>query len=148
MRFPLVLGTVATAFILSACGGGDGCSDEKTIAFTTAWTITGGNISNSGGGPASISGTVGVPFSATPQHTGLPASCVGERQYSLPSFDSTPLPTGITLDPRTGVISGTATSFVSSGFGTSPNVPKSYSIQMSLPGYSGTTVGIVRFNRP
>lgn len=146
MRFPFILGSVATAMVLSACGGGDGCSSQETISLTTAWTVTGGTASNAGGGKTDLKGTVGVPFSATPKHTGIPASCAGEMLYRQASFR--PLPDGITLNEKTGVISGTAKAFVPSGTGVLQNFPQSYPIYFSLPGYSELQIGSVSFAKP
>lgn len=89
---------------------------------------------------------MGVPFSATPKHTGVPASCAGETRYRVSA--AVPLPEGITINETTGVISGTAKVFVPGGNGVVANTPAGYSIYFSLPGYSETHLGSVSFGKP
>lgn len=83
------------AATLAACGGGGGgCSDddlEVSFSYPDVFSV--------------YRTDAGVPITTqTPRTEGVPASCEADRRFSL---DWGSLPTGVSLDGRTGVISGT-----------------------------------------
>lgn len=83
------------AATLAACGGGGGgCSDddlEVSFSYPDVFSV--------------YRTDAGVPIaSQTPRTEGVPASCESDRRFSL---DWGSLPPGVSLDSRTGVISGT-----------------------------------------
>jgi len=105
--------------LLVACGSSDdpsACSTQS-IVITTSWDSNGGISTN-------VNGQVGIALTATPTITGIPASCQGQETFS----SNVTLPTGLTLNSSTGVISGIPTQVVSIG--------ANGIVKMSLPGYS------------
>ena len=137
-RFVLSAGVLTTAALLTACGGGDKpCSTDQTL------TITGTAYPKS-----TIQAQLGVPMTPiTPVLAGIPASCQGEKRFELFSLNShfSALPEGITLDARTGTISGTPTSLSPTktvGGGPFPISTLSGFILL-LPGYSAIQLGSI-----
>jgi hypothetical protein len=103
------------------------------LIFTTKWMVAGGTYYPPLAGNQII-GRVGVPFVATPVHTGIPESCAGQGIYSVgPTF---PLQSGLAVNAATGEISGTpkaAGGVVSGGFNTG-------AVLLSFPGFQSTVV--------
>ena len=75
--------------------------------------------------PSGFGGSAGTAFNTSPT-TNLPSACVGSATFALASGS---LPAGLTLNPNTGVISGTASG------GT--NTP--FAIALSLAGYTAVS---------
>jgi hypothetical protein len=92
-----------------------GCPAPGTTSETVAPRITSG---------APTPATAGTPYRFTVTASGTPS----------PTFTSTPLPAGLTLDTRTGVISGTPvtpgsfTVTVTASNGTAPNAAVTYAV--------------------
>jgi hypothetical protein len=103
------------AGFLAGCGGGsdnDACA-SASFRIDTTWTVTGGTYQGSLGISNTVIGRVGVPLTARPVHTGIPAACVGRGTYGL--RNTSPLPAGLSLNPATGEVSGTPTATGAAG---------------------------------
>lgn len=108
LRLCAAIASVVAGMI--ACGGGgddEACSDAKGLSLSLTWKSNGVLTGNE------VKGKVGQPLVADPVITGLPTSCAGKTSYALspntlPSGPSALAP-GLSLDPRTGRISGTPT---------------------------------------
>lgn len=118
--FTLLAGISIACLGLHGCGGGDGassgndCSGGKNV-------YTNLNFNN-----ASLAVYVGKSIPPqTPSTPGIPASCMGSTNYAVASGQ---LPPGLTLDPRSGTISGTPTQ---TGI-------YSYQIRLTLDGFAGS----------
>lgn len=97
---------------LAACGGGGGdesnapCGGGQTLRLGFAYDVNG----------VLVDATVpivlqrGVQTLAVPRIVGLPASCAGAARLSVLSSTSPPVSTGMVLDTKTGVLSGTPVS--------------------------------------
>lgn len=119
--------------ILSACGsGGDTTSlTDISQSITSSWNSNGTISSN-------VSGKVGVPLVATPTIAGIPLSAKGQETFAVNS--GTSLPTGLTLNTTTGVITGTPTQAISMA---GPSLSGGL-VKMQLPGYRPVVVlGII-----
>ncbi len=89
--------TFVAAALLASCGGGGsgwggGCvDDDVNVLFLYGY---------------GLQGTVGVEMRVEPDITGVPSQCRSDMRFSV---DSGSLPPGITLNERSGVISGVPT---------------------------------------
>ena len=118
--------------MLAGCGGGGGnssgttaCSTDAALLISTTW--------NSNGTLASVvNGHLNVPLTATPTFTGIPSSCMGKQSFFVGSGGTPELPSGLTLNATTGIISGTPTQAISIG--------ANGLVQIKLPGYNPTDV--------
>jgi hypothetical protein len=114
----------ALVFLLAACGGETGwvaCSSQPSLSISAQWNFN-------GQAGTDVTGAVNVPLIATPILLGTPASCAGKGVF----IQDMPLPAGLQLDPRSGVISGTPTkaiTFTANGL-----------VSIRLPGYGDIPV--------
>ena len=120
----LVLASVA---LLSACGGGGG---SGSVSTSTATTNLGAGCSSGifavGLFYANTQSPINTSLSLSPILTGLPSGCAASSaSYSLASGS---LPTGVTLNASTGVISGSPTAQGSFPF----------SVRVVVVGYTGS----------
>lgn len=139
-RFVLLAGILIGAALLTGCGGGNkACSTVEKLSITgTAYPV------------GTIRARLGVAITPmTPILAGIPASCQGEKYFEVSSLPSSKLPAGLTLDARTGTISGTPTALSETvslgGLGIQTPLPTSASINLQLPGYSEIQLGLVTF---
>lgn len=110
---------------LAACGGGESglipCSTDAPLNIAALWN-TNGQIATD------VRGKVNVPLSATPVLSGVPATCVGKGEF----VQDAALPSGLLLDRRSGVISGTPIKDIAFNAGSL--------VSIRLPGYSDTPI--------
>ena len=139
-RLVLSAGVLTTAALLTACGGGDKpCSTVEKLNITgTAYPV------------GTIRARLGVAITPmTPVIAGIPASCQGEKYFEVSSLPPSKLPAGLTLDARTGTISGTPTALSETvnlgSLGIQTPLPTAASINLQLPGYSEIQLGSVTF---
>jgi hypothetical protein len=97
--FLRMLATGLLAGMVASCGGGGGGGAGGSACAS-------GNIVATFSYPAGLNGNVGTMLTATPQISGVPASCTGSLNFAV---DSGILPSGMTLNSSTGVISGVPT---------------------------------------
>lgn len=126
LRYIRWFAALGAAMVLTACGGGSktsdtSCSTASSFSVYISWNING--IVYPG---QRISGKIGVPLVATPVITGIPSSCQGKETYTK---GSSTFPAGLSLNPFTGVVSGTPTDMGGPSF-----------ITLTVPGYSSITV--------
>jgi hypothetical protein len=122
-------GTIFVAMVSAGCGGaggegagGNSCSNGQNV-FTSFSYANATSIQH-----------VGTPISSmVPTAPGIPASCLPSTSYSL---SSGALPAGITLDARTGVISGAPTAAGR----------YLYEVRLSLEGFAGSVWSGQGFN--
>lgn len=101
MRFFLkLLAMILLAGMVASCGGGGGGGSGGGGACAR------GDIFATFSYPVGLNGNVGTMLSATPQISGVPASCIGWLNFAVASGT---LPPGMALNASTGVISGMPT---------------------------------------
>ena len=109
--------TVLVLALMSACGGGGSsnepprnpCTDNPVVFISKVWD-------NNGVISQGLVGRVGIALKAVPTLTGNPP--ISDACKALQTFSTNPLrplPVGLSLDPKTGVITGTPTQAFSSG---------------------------------
>jgi Putative Ig domain len=108
---------LALAAGLAACGGGGG----GTTPTTPVDSCSAANVALTY--PA-FNATVGTPVNVTP--SGVPAACTGAN-YTVVAA----LPAGLSLNPNTGVITGTPTAVGSSSFSVRITLPVSNAVLSS-----------------
>ncbi|HJV80662.1 putative Ig domain-containing protein [Noviherbaspirillum sp.] len=116
--------SAVAALTLAACGGENGlipCSTETPLSITAQWN-TNGQLA------ADVRGKVNVPLTATPVLSGVPATCAGKGEF----VQDAALPSGLLLDRRTGVISGTPIKDIAFNAGSL--------VSIRLPGYNDTPI--------
>jgi hypothetical protein len=126
-RSAILAFAIPTACALVASCGGGGSSTPATCSSSAAFSVTAEWNSNGSVG-STVVGKLGVPLTATPVLTGVPASCVASESFSLHAD----LPAGLSLDSKTGVISGTPTQAISTG---APMI-----VTLDLPGYNSVNI--------
>ena len=107
-RKAVTVAMLATALLVSACGGGgsdDGpCGGAGTLTISVSYEVNGRVY-----GPRdSILVARSLPITPRPVAVDLPAACSGKLSWRVRSNLGS-LPTGLVLDETTGQVSGTAT---------------------------------------
>lgn len=116
-RSTLLCSAMLVLALMSSCGGGSGgnepprnpCTDNPVVFISKVWD-------NNGVISQGLVGRVGVALKAVPTLTGNPP--ISDACKALQTFSTNPLrplPVGLSLDPKTGVITGIPTQAFSSG---------------------------------